>query len=171
MGYTTEFYGKFKFNKPVPVEVRNYINEFSETRHCIRDNNKIKNFIPNWKEKTYPLDKENLGKNGEFFVFNHRNISKDDFDFDFDDKNLIMDYNDNGEMPSLWCQWVVTDNCQFLEWDGCEKFYSYTNWLCYLIDNFFAPYGYILNGTVDYQGEDEDDYGQITICDNTVYVY
>jgi len=115
--------------------------------------------------------KENLGKNGEFFVFNHRNISKDDFDFDFDDKNLIMDYNDNGEMPSLWCQWVVTDNCQFLEWDGCEKFYSYTNWLCYLIDNFFAPYGYILNGTVDYQGEDEDDYGQITICDNTVYVY
>ena len=74
-------------------------------------------------------------------------------------------------MPSLWCQWVVTDNCQFLEWDGCEKFYSYTNWLCYLIDNFFAPYGYILNGTVDYQGEDEDDYGQITICDNTVYVY
>ncbi len=42
MGYTTEFYGKFKFNKPVPVEVRNYINEFSDTRHCIRDNNKIK---------------------------------------------------------------------------------------------------------------------------------
>ena len=99
MGYTTEFYGKFKFNKPVPVEVRNYINEFSETRHCIRDNNKIKNLIPNWKEKTYPLDKENLGKNGEFFVSNHRNISKDDFDFD--DKNLIKNMVFDLQVPIM----------------------------------------------------------------------
>jgi len=166
MGYNTDFLGAFDFKTPVSEEVRDYINTFSSTRHCIRDNDKIKNLISDWQEKTYPLNKGNLGKNGEFFVFDHINSSKYDFDFDY--KNLVIDYNDCGEMPELWCQWIISDDCQHLEWDGGEKFYEYTEWLNYLIDNFFKPYNIILNGEVKFRGEEFDDIGQITIIDNEV---
>lgn len=166
MGYNTDFDGYFEFQNPVSEEIRDYINTFCRTRHCIRDNDKIKKLVTDWEEKTYPLDKGNLGKNGEFFVFDHIDMSRDDFDFD--EKNLVIDYNDNGKMPELWCQWIITDDCKYLEWDGGEKFYNYIEWLNYLIDNFFKPYNIILNGKVRFRGEDFDDMGEINIVDNTV---
>ena len=38
----------------------------------------------------------------------------------------------------------------------------------YLIENFFAPLGYILNGDIEFQGEDYDDFGTIHVVDNVV---
>jgi hypothetical protein len=57
-----------------------------------------------------------------------------------------------------------------IEWDGGEKFYYYIEWITYLIDNFIGPWGYVLNGTVQWYGEDRDDIGMIIIKDNTVSV-
>jgi hypothetical protein len=36
----------------------------------------------------------------------------------------------------------------------------------YLIDHFLAPWGYVLNGEVNWQGEREDDTGKIIVADN-----
>ena len=55
-----------------------------------------------------------------------------------------------------------------LEWDGGEKFYYYIEWLKYLIDKFFQPWGVILNGEIEWTGEDRDDLGKIVVKDNVV---
>ena len=70
-------------------------------------------------------------------------------------------------VPGYYCQWVI-NNFGELVWDGGEKFYSYVEWLEYLIDNFFKPDGYVLNGEVEYQGEDPEDFGTIEVVDNVI---
>ena len=77
------------------------------------------------------------------------------------------------EIPGYWCQWVIgTDDNgdEALVWDEGEKFYNYVEWLEYLIERFFKPEDYVLNGEVEYQGEDSDDFGVIKVVDNVVSV-
>lgn len=74
------------------------------------------------------------------------------------------------DKPGFWCQWVPTEDFKGIEWDGNEKFYDYVEWLEYLIENFFAPKGYVLNGKLRYQGEEMHDAGWITVSDNIVSV-
>lgn len=70
--------------------------------------------------------------------------------------------------PGLWLQWVPTEDGMFLEWDGNEKFYNYVEWLEYLIDKVLEPKGYILNGEIEWRGEEWDDIGVINVEDNVV---
>jgi hypothetical protein len=49
-----------------------------------------------------------------------------------------------------------------------EKFYYYTEWLQYLCDHFLAPWGYVLNGEVTWEGEDHSDVGLLKVVDNKV---
>lgn len=71
--------------------------------------------------------------------------------------------------PGLWCQWIINENGD-LAWDEGEKFYEYEEWLVYLIDNFFAPSGYICNGDIEFQGEDMEDFGTIHVENNVVTI-
>jgi hypothetical protein len=73
-------------------------------------------------------------------------------------------------MPGIWCDWIPNKNGRLIEWNGGEKFYDYVEWLEYLIAEFFIPKGYILNGEVHYQGEEEGYLGFIDIKDNKVSV-
>lgn len=163
MGYTTYFDGALQFDKPVTDKLKNYINKFSDTRRMLRDNNKIKELYPNWKELCFNGE---LGENGAYFVGGGDIIY---FGGNSEDKSII-NYNDAGSQPGLWCQWVITDNNELM-WDQGEKFYNYTEWLGYLIEHFFAPSGYVLNGTVFYEGEDSDDFGKIVVTDNVVKLF
>lgn len=70
--------------------------------------------------------------------------------------------------PGIWCQWVPTEDGAGIEWDGAEKFYDYTEWLVYLIENFLKPWGYVLNGKMNWEGERRDDVGTIYVKDNKV---
>ena len=77
----------------------------------------------------------------------------------------------NERVPGYWCQWIIGtdyDGNEALVWDENEKFYNYVEWLEVLIERFFAPEGYILNGEVEYQGEDSEDFGTIEVKDNVV---
>jgi hypothetical protein len=56
-----------------------------------------------------------------------------------------------------------------IEWDGGEKFYNYTEWLVYLINKILKPNGYVLNGVVQWQGEEVGDVGEIFVEDNKVF--
>jgi len=69
--------------------------------------------------------------------------------------------------PGLWCQWELSDE-ETLEWNQVEKFYEYTEWLKYLIKHFFEPWGIKLNGEIEWDGEDSEDFGKIVVKDNDV---
>lgn len=160
MGYSTWFDGSFSFNKPIVDGLKWYINEFSRIRHMNRDNEKIKQNFKDWEENCFLKD---LGQNGEYFIG-----SKGYFGQDAD--NSILNYNKPPQtQPGLWCQWIINDEDK-LVWDGGEKFYNYIEWLQYLIDNFFKPFDYVLNGEMKWQGDDSDDVGKIIIKNNEVIV-
>jgi hypothetical protein len=86
-----------------------------------------------------------------------------------DRDDSIMDYNQppSGQ-PGLWCKWTPNEDGTGLVWDGAEKFYDYIEWLEYLIKHFLAPWGYVLNGRVDWQGEETADRGSIIVEQNRV---
>ena len=157
MGYSTYFKSGFTFAEPVTEEFKNYINKFSSTRRMIRDNDKIKELYPNWENLCFNGD---LGLCGEYFIGGNN----------IEDESVIS-YNDSPlGQPSLWCQWIITDDCKQLIWDGNEKFYNYKEWLLYLIESFILPSGYKLNGEVFWY----DDYGNsglIYINNNKVYFF
>lgn len=160
MGYTTWFSGSLSFNKEVTDQLKEYINRFSNTRRMPRDNEKIKELYPNWRELCFFGE---LGNKGEYFAPISKNYGQD-----YDDESII-DHNGFKDKvhPGLWCQWIINDNNE-LVWDEGEKFYNYTEWLEYLIKHFFAPLGYLLNGNISWQGEDESDFGTIHVVDNVV---
>ena len=68
--------------------------------------------------------------------------------------------------PGTWCKWISSDDGTQLVWDGREKFYDYAEWLTHLIDHYFKPWGYTLNGAVYWDGEDSDDHGIMRLEDN-----
>jgi hypothetical protein len=162
MGYTTDFEGHFTFDRPVDPALKEYIDAFCNIRHVKRDVNKLKSFKDIRRENVgLPL-----GKDGEYYVG-----SVDDGNMGQMGDESVIDNNNNPEtQPGLWCQWTINDSSKWLIWDGGEKFYNYTEWLVYLIDNFFKPFGYVLNGEIEWQGEDSTDYGILGVEDNKVYL-
>lgn len=144
MGYTTDFTGRLKFNKQLSLDDHTFLTKLSETRRMARN-----------------VD-EKYGVEGEFYV-------EDTNDFGQDKNDNIIDYNVSPRtQPGLWLQWTPTEDGWYLEWNGAEKFYNYVEWLEYLIEKVLEPRGYVLNGLIEWQGEDSDDIGQITVVDNVV---
>lgn len=160
MGYSTDFFGSLEFNKPVAPWLMEYINKFSGTRRMKRDPEVIKSQFPNWGEMCFNGD---LGEEGEYFIGGIGCFGQDS------DKSVLDGNAPAKTQPGLWCQWIINESgC--LEWDGGEKFYNYEEWLEYLIDNFFEPLGYVLNGDIEWQGESYDDFGTIHVENNIIYM-
>ena len=150
MGYDTTFQGQFDVTPALRPEHVDYLRAFSETRRMTWDE----------RAKTLPDPIREMvglpfGVDGAYFVSQ-------------DESLVLVNYCPPFEQPSLWCQWVPTDDGTAIEWDGVEKFYDYVAWLEYLIEHFFAPWGYVLNGVVDYQGEEISDHGSIVVENNVV---
>lgn len=145
MGYTTEFRGQFKVDRPVDDETYNLLVGLASTRRMKRNI-------------------EGFGVEGEFFIDNDGNYGQNR-------TPDVVDYNSPpSTQPSLWCQWMIGEDKQTIEWDGGEKFYAYVKWIEYFIESILKPKGYILNGSVQYRGEDWDDNGTITVINNNVSV-
>jgi len=165
MGYTTDFTGRFEISPPMRPVHMNYINKFSNTRRMGR-NALMVSKMPDPVREAAGLP---VGIQGGYYV-------GDTADFGQGRTNDILNYNREPEgQPGLWCQWVVnTEDMSedgeglYLEWNGAEKFYSYVEWLQYIIKHFLQPWGYTINGTVEWQGEDSKDRGRIVVKDNVV---
>ena len=157
MGYTTYFNGSLKFNKHVEAWLVEYIDKFSTTRRMQRDPEKVKELFPNWKELCF---NGMLGDECEYFVGGAGFYGQDR-------DESVINYNRHPFTQSgLWCDWTITET--ELMWNEAEKFYGYEEWLQYLIDNFFAPCGYTLNGDIEWEGEDSSDFGIIHVEDNVI---
>lgn len=145
MGYTTDFSGRFETNKPLTDKMFDFLKKFNETRRMGRN-----------------VDSA-FGIEGEFYVFGEG-------DFGQGREANIIDHNTSpSTQPGLWCQWTPSDDRMGIEWDCGEKFYSYTEWLVYLIHKILAPNGYELNGVVTWQGEETGDVGEIIVVNNRVF--
>lgn len=167
MGYTTEFEGSFEFEEPLTSEMIRYINRFSTTRRIKRNVEKIKETYSDWKQLSFNGD---LGEDGEYFV-GDSDWALDKFSRDVRSDPSIIDYNEPpAKQPGLWCQWVVSLDGKYLEWDGNEKFYDYIEWLEYLINHFFIPSNIFMNGSVMWRGETFEDIGKITVEHNKITV-
>jgi hypothetical protein len=160
MGYTTDFSGKFNLDKPLTKAHGQYLLAFSNTRRMSRSVSICEN-MADPKREAVGLP---LGKECEYFVggLGYAGQDKDD---------SILNHNSSPEtQPGLWCQWIPNANGTAIVWDGCEKFYEYTAWIKYLIENFLGPWGYVLDGVVNWQGEGIGDTGKINIKNNKVTV-
>jgi hypothetical protein len=153
MGYSTDFYGFWTLTPALSLAQTDYLQKFSRTRRVKRDPDAIKN---NRRLAGIGLD---LGVDAEYFV------DTEDEDASIVDLNLPP-----GNQPSLWCQWRVNDRGDRLEHTGGEKFDEYVEWLEYLVERFFLPWGIKINGLVKYEGGTLVDAGTIEIIDNRIEV-
>jgi len=83
---------------------------------------------------------------------------------DFSEK----DHRHDAGMPGYHCDWVPTKDGEHIEHNNRENFYDYIEWLEYLIEHFFKPWGITVNGEVTWQGEEVGDLGVITAKNNVV---
>lgn len=143
MGYTTDFEGEFRTDRPVDEETYELMVGLATTRRMKRD-------------------VEGYGVEGEFYV-------KGSGLFGHGREDNVVDYNrPPATQPGLWCQWLMQEDHQTIEWDGNEKFYEYTKWIRYLIERVLKPRGYVVNGEVKWRGEDFTDVGRLVVDDNEV---
>jgi hypothetical protein len=169
MGYHTDFAGSFSLDKPLMANQREYLQMFSHTRRMQRYGLMVENMKNKGKgnkrcfELLGPLGLP-IGHKGEFYCGEgFAGQDKDD---------SIVDYNTPpSSQPGLWCQWVPNIDGTKIEWDKGTKFYHYTEWLKYLISNFLTPWGYKVNGMVEWRGESMGDIGVIEVVDNVVTVH
>lgn len=153
MGYTTSFEGTFRLNRPLNEAQKNYLQRFAETRHMKRDEAQTA-LLPDPIREAVGLP---VGNEGQYYVGG--------------DVSTVIDHNNPPEgQPGLWCDWIPTDDGAKIVWNGGEKFYHYVTWLQYLINHFLAPSGFLLNGTVTWQGEEHGDVGRIIVTENKVHV-
>lgn len=174
MGYTTYFFGQFQLNKQLTPELSTYLKNFANMRHYTRNFETLKKienaliYPPHLDENTTPPELIAVDSSVD------NEIEKTLHPFSHSDKpkeNYCIKYNQPQEgCPGLWLQWIPNETDDAIEWDGGEKFYHYVEWLEFLIKNIFEPNGYVLNGTVSYEGEDSDDFGNIICENNKVFV-
>lgn len=158
MGYHTDFTGQFDLDKPLTMEHKQYLHAFNGTRRMKRDA-MIAKTMADPKRLSTGLP---IGKDAGFFVgveADHGQVS---------DASVVEYNTPPSEQPGLWCQWTPNEDGTAIKWDGGEKFYHYTEWLEYLIQHFLGPWGYLLNGQVAWDGEDNRDQGIIHVKDNMV---
>jgi len=187
MGYTTDFHGKLELSRTATEIEKQYINTFSGTRKMRRDVSKLmelyngKHGYPHNDSIDSLTPEQIYGNEGEYFAMDDGKSGQTNdtsiIDYNsapgqnFDDwKKLTQQIREGLCQPGLWCQWVLTEDGNFLEWDGGEKFYYYTEWLQYMIKHFFQPWGILLNGKIEWEGEESDDVGVIIVEDNKVIV-
>ncbi len=158
MGYTTAFEGRVRIEPPLePVQIM-YINKFNATRRMKRDAQQAEAMADPVRSRVHLP----VGNEGAYFVggTGPRGQNHD---------GSIVNYNEPPQgQPGLWCDWQVTDDGAFIQWNGGEKFYDYIKWMAYLVEHFFKPWQRQLNGEIRWQGEAHGDAGVIVVRDNAV---
>jgi hypothetical protein len=158
MGYTTDFSGSFDLNKPLAAQHKAYLEKFAQTRRMERDQT-IASKFPDPIREAAGLP---IGEQGGYFVGGLGFLGQDS-DASVTNHNIQPD-----GQHGLWCQWVPNEDGTSIQWDGGEKFYDYVEWIEYIVEHFIKPWGYVLNGEVEWYGECRDDAGLIIVDNNSV---
>ena len=152
MGYNTDFEGEFVVTPTLKPEHLAYLVKFSQTRRTKRNPEMCASLPDPIREATgLPV-----GIDGGYFVGYNDAIS------------IISYLMPPIGQPSLSCKWIPNEHGSRIRWNKTPEFYHYTEWIKYLINNFFIPWGYQLNGEVKWHGGERDDFGIILIENNNV---
>lgn len=142
-GYDTQFSGEFKLNKNLSPELHEYLKYFSAKRRMKWEN------LP-----------EEFGKDGEYYY-----EGMTDFVSEYMFGKKVSEYNPVmvasvkcPSQPNKWCNWIPSKDGTKIVWNKRKNFNDYVTWLRYIIRNFLASRGYILNGEVYYCGDCTLDY-------------
>ena len=160
MGYTYEFRGQFRVRPPLSNAHRLYLRAFAATRRMKRTVGRLRG-VPDPLRDAVNLP---LGPEGGYF------IGHDQAEHGEAHPQSVADSGTPPVgQPGLWCDWVPTDDGQnILVQDDGETFYNFPQWLEYIIANFLAPWGYSLDGQVQWRGEDWSDEGTLLVRKNRV---
>lgn len=88
--------------------------------------------------------------------------------------NILNDFAETDHrteqgVPDIWCDWVPAKDGKAIACAGNDvSFYNYDEWLEYLIKHFLQPWGYALNGSARWQGEETGDTGTLSVRNNVV---
>jgi hypothetical protein len=179
VGYTTSFSGKVTVTPPLSAAEASFLRRYAHTRHCAHQPGPYTAATPPTQAEI-----EQYGRQRAELTFS-------------DCPRPGSSCGRNGDsVPGLWCQWVPggydseTDTYGIIKWDGGEKFYDYVEWMKFIIQHFFMPgawalsgtgpavpggaatsldpAGHVLNGVIEWQGEEGSDAGRIVVKDNAV---
>jgi hypothetical protein len=164
MGYTTRFEGVFKVTPALTPEHKEYLEAFAGSRRMKRDVAATEK-LPDRRRLAVGL---RVGDEGGYYVGSADDGNFGQGDGNRPDKTVLSVNRPPQGQPALFCQWAPTKDGSGIEWDGVEKFHRYVEWLEYLIDHFLAPWGYKINGDVNWQGETKEDFGSIYARNNSV---
>ena len=156
MGYTTDFFGKFDIDRKLKEEHARYLFAFQNVRHMRRDEKIASKMSDPVREATgLPI-----GNEAAYFVGGDEGMDAS-----------ILNYNEPPRgQPGFWCNWTPSIDGKAILWNEREKFYNYVDWLTYLMFHFLNTWGYVLNGEVEWQGEDRDDFGLIVVANSKVTI-
>ena len=110
----------------------------------------------------------------EVVMIGYETFFRGEFEFDRElneeTKNLINNVEEetnitDSEKPDSYPFWYTNGKELFCE-EG--KAYFFEEWLGIILENIIKPRGYILNGEVEWIGEDPHDRGRILITDSEV---
>ena len=164
MGYSTDFIGNFDIEPALTKEQFDYLIALSQTRRMKRNASLLEDNLtfPDPLREAVGLP---VGENGCFYVRSTKNWGQDH------DCPSIIDYNDPplAEL-SLWCGWTP-ETLDSIAWNGNEKFYEYIAWIKFIVKSIIKPWGLMLNGEVEWKGEDSEDMGKIIIKDNEIEIF
>jgi hypothetical protein len=153
MGYSTEFDGYLSIEPPLTKEQTAYLNAFSDSRRMQRDAEKASKLNDPLREAVGL----SIGEEGEYFV------GAQGYKGQKGDESVISYNSPPRSQPGLWCKWEITEDGTKLQWNQAEKFYYYVQWLQYLESNFIKKWNRKFSGVITYQGEDDEDFGMITV--------
>lgn len=158
MGYTTKFKGSFKLNRKLDEKTSLFLDRLSCTRRMERN----VELLPKTGFEKYGLT--TWGIDGEFYVDSLINFGQEETE------DVVNPNRPPHTQPGLWCQWAPNHDSTEIEWNGGEKFYYYEEWLKYIIEIILRPRGYVLNGVVEFQGEDIEDHGYLVAKENEISI-
>jgi hypothetical protein len=155
MGYTRTFVGSFQLSRKLTAAQSAYLQAFADTRRMKRDPALLE-IVPDPLREAVGLP---LGPEGGFFI--------GDGELRSEDHLTVVDGDEPPQgQPGLWCRWAPSAGGTAIQWSGFEKFYHHVEWLEYLCEHFLEPWGYTLEGQVDWIGQDGEQQGdeQHRIC-------
>lgn len=168
MGYNTWFYGAFSLDKPLKAEHKAYLEAFARMPH-VRWKADLLEYFPDPVREAVGLP---VGIEGCYFTASQEVFDPDTWEIKHPLLTLgyIFGWEPNpAGIPNARCQWVPSEDGTKIE-DVAEKFRDYIPWLQFLLDHFLVPWGYALNGRVNWQGEHYRDRGTIVVDHNVITI-
>jgi len=154
--YRIQFAGGVSLDRPLQPEQAAYLRRFFSTRRVAWLTEQVQERADPFREAV----KLPLGVEGAYFV----GLSFDELKV-ADWRPLVANQNKPPQgQPLLWCFWKLEEDGITLRYADprFELYYCYA-WLQYLIEHFFHPWGYTLNGEITWQGDDAEDRGTIRV--------